>query len=267
VSIQVPFGLSVEEVPLSRSLLVNVIAQVRFPAVMKIEADKSFVATFQEAIRQDYPILRAERQLGVMIGPSGVMPQDAGTVWRFEAQDPDSWQVTLASSFVSLSAKRYTRRSDLLQRLAVLLHALDAWLGPKVCDRIGVRYVDRVTGDHLLRLDQLVRPEVLGLSSIKSDADGVSVTHSLSDTLFQLEDSSQLRGRWGSLPAGATYDPGIEPANVRSWVLDLDHSTSEPQDFDLAEIGDRVATFCDRIYTFFRWAVTEDFLVEFGADL
>jgi uncharacterized protein (TIGR04255 family) len=266
VTILTPFGSSVEEVPLPSSPLVNVIAQIRFPAVMKIEADKSFVSTFQEAIRQDYPILRPERQLGVMIGPSGVMPQDAGTVWRFEAQDPDAWQVTLASSFVSLSAKRYTRRSDLLQRLAVLLHALDAWLGPQVCDRIGVRYVDRVTGDHLLHLDRLIRPEVLGLAGDKSEQNGVTVIHSLSDTLFQLEDASQLRGRWGSLPAGATYDPGIEPASEKSWLLDLDHSTSGPQDFDLATIGERVATFCDRIYTFFRWAVTDDFLSAFGGD-
>lgn len=261
-----PFGPSVEEVPLPSSPLVNVIAQVRFPAVMKIEADKSFVATFQEAIRQDYPILRTERQLGVMIGPSGAVPQDAGTVWRFEAQDPDAWQVTLASSFVSLSARRYTRRSDLLQRLAVLLHALDAWLSPQVCDRIGVRYVDRVTGDHLLHLDKLVRPEILCLSGGKAEEGGAKVIHSLSDTLFQLEDASQLRGRWGSLPAGATYDPGIEPANERSWLLDLDYSTSTPQDFDLAEISDRVATFCDRIYTFFRWSVTDDFLTAFGAE-
>lgn len=261
-----PFGPSVEEVPLPQSPLVNVIAQVRFPAVMKIETDKGFVASFQESIRQDYPILRGERQLGVMFGPGGVTPQDAGMVWRFEGSDPDSWQVTLASSFVSLSARKYTRRSDLLQRFAVLLHALDAWLDPQMCDRIGVRYVDRITGDHLLRLDELVRPEVLGLSSSRSDEGGVSVIHSLSDTLFQLDDGSQLRGRWGSLPEKATYDPGIEPANTRSWVLDLDHSTSAPQEFDLADIGDRIATFCDRIYTFFRWAITDEFLTEFGAE-
>ncbi len=265
MTILAPFGPSVKEIPLLSSPLVTVIAQIRFPAVMRIESDRSFVATFQEAIRKDYPILRTERQLGVMIGPSGATPQDAATVWRFETRDPDGWQVTLASSFVSLSAKRYTRRSDLLQRLAVLLHALDAWLGPQVCDRIGVRYVDRVMGSHLLHLDQLVRPEVLGLAGAKADDSGAMVIHSLSDTLFHLEDDSQLRGRWGSLPAGATYDPGIEPARERSWLLDLDHSTSAPQDFDLAEISDRVATFCDRIYTFFRWVVTEDFLTAFGA--
>ncbi|MGH9103984.1 MAG: TIGR04255 family protein, partial [Acidimicrobiales bacterium] len=158
-----PFGPSVNEVPLTRAPLVNVIAQVRFPAVMKIE-DSGFVANFQEAIRKDYPILRPERQLGVLVGPSGAVPQYAGVVWRFETKDPDAWQVTLAPTFVSMSAKRYTRRSDLLARLTVVLHALEVWLHPNVCDRIGVRYVDRVAGDQLARLSALVRPEILGLA-------------------------------------------------------------------------------------------------------
>lgn len=260
-----PFGPSVQEVPLTRAPLVNVIAQVRFPAVMKIE-DNAFVANFQEAIRKDYPILRPERQLGVMIGPGGVQPQDAGTVWRFETKDPDAWQVTLAPTFVALSAKRYTRRSDLLARLTVVLHALEGWLHPNVCDRIGVRYVDRVTGDQLAQLGKLVRPEVLGVAGDETLLGNVEVVHTLSDTLFRLDDASQLRGRWGRLPAGATYDPGIEPSGQPSWVLDLDHYTSQPEDFDLAAIGGTVADFCDRIYTFFRWAVTDTFLDEFGAE-
>ena len=260
-----PFGPSVQEVPLTRAPLVNVIAQVRFPTVMKIE-DSAFVANFQESIRKDYPILRRERQLGVLIGPGGVQPQDAGTVWRFETKDPDTWQVTLAPSFVSLSAKRYTRRSDLLARLTVVLHALERWLHPNVCDRIGVRYVDRVTGHQLTRLGKLVRPEVLGVAGDGTLLGDVEVVHALSDTLFRLDDASQLRGRWGRLPAGATYDPGIEPSREPSWVLDLDHYTSQPEDFDLAAIGGRVAEFCDRIYTFFRWAITDEFLDEFGAE-
>jgi uncharacterized protein (TIGR04255 family) len=260
-----PFGPSVPEVPLTRAPLVNVIAQVRFPAVMKIE-DRGFVADFQEAIRKDYPILRPERQLGVLIGPGGAQPQDAGTVWRFETKDPDTWQVTLAPTFVSLSAKRYTRRQDLLTRLTVVLHALEAWLQPSMCDRIGVRYVDRVTGEQLDRIDDLVRPEILGVAGSDAALGNAEVVHALSDALFRLEDSSQLRGRWGRLPAGATYDPGIEPAREPSWVLDLDHYTSQPEDFDLASIGGKVSDFCDRIYTFFRWAVTDAFLDEFGAE-
>ncbi len=261
-----PFGPSVDEVPLTRAPLVNVIAQVRFPAVMKIEADSGFVATFQEAIRKDYPILRPERQLGVMIGPGGVQPQDAGTIWRFETKDPDAWQVTLAPTFVSLSAKRYTRRSDLLARLTVVLHALEGWLHPTVCDRIGVRYVDRVAGDQLGRLGDLVRPEILGVAGEGISLGSVEVVHTLSDTLFRLDDASELRGRWGRLPAGATYDPGIEPAREPSWVLDLDHYTAQPEDFDLASIGGKIGEFCDRIYTFSRSVVTDAFLDEFGAE-
>jgi uncharacterized protein (TIGR04255 family) len=259
-----PFGPPVAEVPLAKAPLVNVIAQVRFPPVMKIETDAGFVATFQEAIRKDYPILRPERQLGVMVGPGGVQPQDAGTVWRFETKDPDAWQVTLASAFVSLSAKRYTCRSDLLARLNLVLHALETWLGPTVCDRIGVRYVDRISGDRLSRLNRLVRPEILGVAG--AALGDVEVVHALSDSLFRLDDLSELRGRWGTLPAGATYDPGIEPSPEPAWVLDLDHYTSAADDFNLDTISGKVADFCERIYTFFRWVVTDEFLTEFGAE-
>src|SRR5664279_4115839 len=170
-----PFGAPVQEVPLSRAPLVNVIAQVRFPAVMKIEADSGFVATFQELIRKDYPILRPERQLGVMVGPGGVQSQDAGTIWRFEMKDPDAWQVTLSPTFVSLSTKRYTRRSDLIARLTVVLHALEGWLHPDVCDRVGIRYVDRVTGDQLARLSKLVRSEILGVAGDESMLGSIEV--------------------------------------------------------------------------------------------
>ncbi|MHB8340133.1 MAG: TIGR04255 family protein [Mycobacteriales bacterium] len=188
VAIKTPFGPSVERVPL----------------------------------RKDYPVLRQERQIQVLIGPSGASPHDAGVILRFEQQDPDAWQVTLAPTFVSLSAKRYTRRSDFLSRLTIVLHALDSWLDPKVCDRVGVRYIDRVTGEHLAQLAKLVRPEVLGIKGVPTDG-GVEVVHTLADALFRLDDASELRSRWGLLPAGATYDPGIEPAGEHSWVLDLDH--------------------------------------------
>jgi uncharacterized protein (TIGR04255 family) len=244
---------------------VGVIAQVRFPAVMSIQPDSSFVAPFQEALRKDYPILRQERQLQLTIGPSGASPYDAGMILRFEQRDPDAWQVTLAPTFVSLSAKRYTRRSDFLYRLTVVLHALDSWLNPKVYDRVGVRYIDRVTGDHLAQLANFVRPEVLGIKGVPID-NAVKIVHTLADTLFRLDDTSELRSRWGLLPTGAIYDQGIEPAGKQSWVLDLDHYTAQPGDFDLAAISERVSTFCDRIYRFFRWSVTDDFLDAFGAE-
>src|SRR5580692_10662572 len=148
-----PFGPPVDEVHLQNSPLVSVIAQVRFPAVVAIQGEPSFVAPFQEKLRKDYPILRQERQLQVLIGPSGGLPQDAGVILRFQEQDPDGWEVTLAPTFVSLSTKkRYVDRNDFLTRLTVVLHTLEGWLEPKVCDRIGIRYLDRVSGEWLEQL-------------------------------------------------------------------------------------------------------------------
>ena len=37
-------------------------------------------------------------------------------------------------------------------------------------------------------------------------------------------------------------------------------------DFDLDTIDGKIADFCARVYTFFRWVVTDDFLTEFGAE-
>lgn len=43
------------EVPLKSAPLIRVIAQVRFPPILSIEKQE-FVASFQEAIRDKYPI-------------------------------------------------------------------------------------------------------------------------------------------------------------------------------------------------------------------
>jgi uncharacterized protein (TIGR04255 family) len=123
-----------------------------------------------------------------------------------------------------------------------------------------------VTGEQFGRLDSLVRPEILGVLGDAALLASAEVVHALSDTLFRLDDLSEMRGRWGRIPAGATYDAGIEPAREPSWVLDLDHYTVQPEDFGLATIGEKVAMFCDRIYTFFRWAVTDEFLDEYGRE-
>lgn len=259
-----PFGPPVTEVPLTRAPLVHVIGQVRFPPVLSID-DAGFVAGFQERIRGQYPILRQERQLGVSVGPSGVLPQDAGLLWRFETRDPDAWQVTLSQTFVSLSARSYTSRADFLDRFSKILDALSDWLQPSICDRVGVRYIDRLTGADLDRLGELLQPQVLGMADSSVELAGVQLAHALSDSVFRLPDSSELRARWGVVPADATYDSGLEPVGQRSWVLDLDHSSSAASEFDPAAIAHQVELFCERIYRFFRNAVTEQFLTEFGA--
>ena len=259
--VDTPFGPPIPSVPLSRSPLSFVVAQVQFPLVASI-SQQDFVGTFQEQIRAEYSDLRKEMEQQFVIGPDGVQAQQQGFVWRF-TDDRTDWQVALAPEFLALASHRYTNRADFIGRLGVLLHALHGWIKPSKVRRVGVRYVDRIGYEHFERLRQLVRPEVLGPLTVDDPAQ-IELQHSLTDCQYAFDDSTMLRARWGRVPAQATFDPVIEPLPEASWVLDLDASHGE-RPFDPVDIRDQVQVFADRIYRFFRWAMTDEFLTTFGA--
>jgi uncharacterized protein (TIGR04255 family) len=43
-------------------------------------------------------------------------------------------------------------------------------------------------------------------------------------------------------------------------------SLSKQRDFDVEELLNEAQRFAERIYTFFRWAVTDEFLQHFGGE-
>ena len=257
-----PFGPAVPSVPLPRSPLSFVVAQVRFPMVASISKE-DFIGPFQERIRSTYSDLRREKEMNVLVGPAGVQFGQSGDVWRF-TDDKSGWEVALAPEFLALATNSYTSRADFTGRLGVLLEALGTWLNPQKVRRLGVRYVDRIGEEHLGDIRRLVRPEVLGPVAPDTDAPAVSLVHNLAEYQYLFSDSSHLRARWGLLPADATFDPALDPINSRSWVLDLDASHGE-RPFEPTAIQEEVKIFTDRIYRYFRWVVTNDFLKIFGA--
>ncbi len=260
-----PFGPAVESVPLPRSPLAFVVAQVRFPLVAAI-SDQQFLAPFQERIRATYSDLKAETETQVTFTPDGVQVKEGSRVWRFIESD-GPWEVTLSSEFLALSSRRYTNREDFLTRLGTLLSALAVWIEPRTVRRFGIRYIDRVTGPEATResMTTFVRPEVLGTTAVELPT-SVRQNHSLTECEFRFDEDppSALRAKWGFLPPNATFDPAVEPASENSWVLDLDCSHQE-QPFDPKAILIAGQTYSDRIYRFFRWAVTDDFLTHYGA--
>jgi uncharacterized protein (TIGR04255 family) len=263
--VETPFGDSVPEVLLPRAPLVLVVVQARFDRVASI-ANEEFIAGFQEAIRNTYPVMRREHQASITLTPDGrAEPAEGGIVWRFDER-PEGWQVALASDFVALSTSRYTSRTDLLERLGVVLGAAAARLRLRFCERLGVRYVDRVTDPELLaRIDELVRTQVLGAARINL-GDGVNQPHYFVDALYRLPAGVELHCRWGLLPEKTTFDPGVEPAEDPSWVLDLDAYVTR-QAFDPEALRATTEELSKRIYRYFRWAVTPEFLRVHGADI
>jgi uncharacterized protein (TIGR04255 family) len=247
------------EVPLTDAPLARVIAQVRFPKQLSIES-RDAVAAFQRSVGEAYPVLREEASQGVLLGKGGAQTTKPETAWRF-ADVAQEWKLSLAPDFLSLDTTRYLSRSDFLARLRSALDALESHVGPKLVDRFGLRYIDRITGDALSDITRMVRPELCGLIGTAS---GAHATHALTETMFTL-DTGQLRARWALLPQDATHDPAsLEPLPEVSWVLDLDMFRTGPRPFSVDNVMEDAERFAERIYTFFRWAVTDDFLRRYG---
>ena len=244
--------------------MVRVIAQVRYPLIASIEK-QDFIAAFQEAVRENYPVLRSEQGNSVVLGPQGVVDARSDTTWRFHEVD-GPWSVALAPNFLALETRNYTSRDDFLQRLRHILQALRENVSPDVVDRLGIRYIDRVSGMNLQDLQELVRPEVAGILGTPLAED---VHHALSEHVFSLpEEVGQVTARWGLLPAQVTVDPAVvDVLDEPSWLLDIDAFRAETQPFDIDEIANQAQRFAERIYSIFRWAVTDEFLRRYGGDV
>lgn len=250
------------EVPLKNAPLVRVIAQLRFPTIAAIE-QRSFLAAFQEAIRAEYPVLRPEMTKGVLLGPQGVAAMPEQTTWRFADVD-GAWRVSLAPDFMALETTAYRSRRDFLERLKEAVEALDEHIQPKVIDRLGVRYIDRITGESAKEIARLVRPEIGGLATT---ALAPHVQHAISEVLLSVGEQSAMVARWGRLPPNATVDPAaMEPVAAPSWILDIDMFSRESTRFDPEQIMEKAAAFAERSYAFFRWAVTDEFLRRYGGE-
>jgi uncharacterized protein (TIGR04255 family) len=250
------------EVPLKNAPLVRVIAQLRFPEILSVE-QRDFVAPFQEAIRSTYSVLRQEQTHGILLGPEAVAPAKPQVAWRF-SDTAGQWRVSLTPEFLALETTKYTSRGDFFARLKLLAEALGEHVEPVQLDRLGVRYIDRITGDAMDDIAKLVRAEVRGITGTVA---ATHALHALSESVFELPDARVL-ARWGCLPPGSTVDPAaIEPAKERSWILDLDMFSTTPMPFGVDHVVAEAQHYAERIYTIFRWAVTDEFLVRFGGNL
>ena len=252
-----------EEVPLKDAPLIRVIAQVRFPPILSIEK-KDFVGSFQEEIRYEYPILQHEQTQTVVFGPQGVVQPAFQLTWRF-IDTAGSWRVSLAPNFMALETTAYSSRRDFLERLERLLIAFEQSFNPQIIERFGLRYVNRLIGQDLQDISSLVKPEIAGLMGAEFIED---IHQTVNESLFVIPNGGEeIIARWGLMPGDVTFAPDIEPVAESSWILDIDMSLSKNREFSIEELMSEGRCFAERIYTFFRWAVKDEFLRRFGGKL
>jgi uncharacterized protein (TIGR04255 family) len=165
---------------------------------------------------------------------------------------------------VSLETTAYTTRDEFVARLLAVFQALDTLASPGpvvVADRLGVRYINRLTGDDAgPGLRRLVREEVFGPLTIQMPS-GSEFLASLSQAHFKL-DGPQMQARWGRLPPGAIFLPGIDPFESTSWFLDIDVFFEGQQVFSPGPTADAARHAASHAYRFFRWAMSDEFIAQ-----
>ncbi|MCH8965396.1 MAG: TIGR04255 family protein [Planctomycetes bacterium] len=150
--------------------LEEVICQLRFPTILRIERDP---AEYQERIRANYPNCEESRpetpelQLGAVPGAAvhQLTFSTGSTPYRFISED-SLWSITLAKEFVALSARRYERWEEFERRLREAVDILVDLYDPAYYSRIGLRYRDVIQRSKLDLQDSswrdLLQPHIAG---------------------------------------------------------------------------------------------------------
>ena len=210
----------------ARNPLVEVICQLRFPAILSINTQEP--AAFQEAVRHTFPryAVRQERPAPKVVlgGPSPkVEAQPAITNHSFVSVD-GAWKLNLTSSFIALSTLRYRQWEEFARQLDEPLAQFIQIYQPSFFERIGLRYVNaisrRALGLEDLLWDDLIQQPYLGILG-EPDVEETDVTKCSTDVESALAGGCRMKIHAGP----GLLNNGKGEREVR-FILDGDFSSS-----------------------------------------
>lgn len=265
-SVSGPFnGEPVQEMSLLAAPLPLVLCQVRWPQITDlIENIDQIARSFGSKLSAEYPLSEQHQEMQIQVSPLGVTQVPGEKVHQWTSAD-GNWSISLSKLFLTLQTKKYTSRADFSNRLEKILSTLSELTTIPVIDRVGFRYINRISEpSDLKQLPELIRSEILGGSAVSFDP-SVHMLHTVTETLYEVK-QSRLLVKSAKLPAGGTLDPTIPPVSGESWLLDLDASKEDRMPFDPQSAAALARDLSATAYDFFRWAVTDDFLKHFGRE-
>jgi uncharacterized protein (TIGR04255 family) len=239
-----------ERVLYGRNPLNEVICQVRFPSILKIESDPP--SDFQEKIRDRFPLLeRASTALSGKV-PAEILraigaPAPTGT-YSFIAEDRNS-QANLTSESLAIATSSYTRWEDFQADVTLALRSLEQTYRPSFYSRVGLRYQNVISRSDL-GLDvgwaDLLRPEIAAELTIPVWAERVETMR------------KAIRCRINEIGDHFIIQHGlaeVEDSDELHYMLDFDYYVEEK-----TEIGN-VGAVIDRLHGHsgkaFRWAISQ----------
>lgn len=270
------------EVPQRRQLdrqpVVLVLAAVNFYPVLKVD-QRDFVASFQEAIRREFPVFSPAPVLppiqvqlpGVVLDPNASIPPS----WIFQDVTRD-WKVTLSRDTLGFETRSYSGFEDFRGRLTPVLDALVEHVVPTLGTRIGLRFLDEIrpleqAADGVSKVDdagweRIVRSELLGV--VATPVFRGRIQQSLHQLLLRDKHGVGINITHGVIPSGSMIEPPSQAAAQRGdqpfYALDIDgfQEFERRKEFavNTAGILGRLDDFHEAISRIFRWSLHDEYL-------
>ena len=243
-----------QRVTYSRNPLLEVICQLRFPKILRIETEVP--VGFQEAIRAEYPTLNTSRAIELPFlsnsqtsSPPIVMGQ--GLTYEFLDKE-GKWKLVLSSDFIALSTMSYEKWEDFKSRLSTAVDLLVKHYSPSHFTRVGLRYQDLIIRSELELLQHpwrsLLQPPILGVF-MADNLPEQDFIEALSVFACRLDYADAvLRVRYGLARKDESEELG--------YLIDADFYTE-----NITEINDATHAldrFNREAGNFFRWCITEE---------
>ncbi len=203
--------------------LVTVIAQVRFNNQNVLSTHQG-ASTFHSSVIDNYPRFLAEPQSTITANAGGVS-STAVPQWRLTDFEK-IWACVVGPEQLAIETKSYSTWPVMRARLEEALLALDGVSGPRVRERIGLRYVNHIPPNTSGSFTGMVSEHLLGLTEVAGWKEAMAL--SLTQVMVS-SGTTQMAIRYGrgssqiGLPDGA-------------WVLDIDCADETPSPFEASNV-------------------------------
>lgn len=237
---------SADRVPLKRSPLELVVCQVRFPTILSL-ANGAPPGAFEERIREKYPVPSQKKRVNIELEQgSGALRRETETFWSFE-DEAGEWTVSLGQGFLSLETKNYESFDTFLTRFDELVEAIKSEYKVTLQDRLGLRYVDRISRTRDKRLpenwkDQLPA-ELIPLRKFSDAAVGQLANF---ETRLAFGDAV--------LAIRCNFVDKSFPGSTEDELI-LDFDCYSEKRAKIASMKDSLSEFRKEAYAAFRWAI------------
>ena len=231
----------------------KVICQLRFPPVLKIEAE--IPADFQERIRGQFPEFSEKVEPRIQIQPglelqlsSEILSQGSQFKnYEFSSENGD-WQVNLTRTFIALSSRNYERWEEFREKLDAPLKALVDIYRPEHFSRVGLRYIDviqrSILGLEAVSWTDLLQPFILGFLGVPEVRDSIKSSESKHE--IRLSDGEG---------AARVITALIERSSEMCFLIDTDFSIVKKM--KLEHCMDKLDYFNRRASRLIQWCLKE----------